>query len=117
MREGLGAGGTLWEATDIGADVVVIAQSNTVDAPAVLPSATAPAHVRLANWIMDTVAQREGERRRRVPINKRILARSLNVPRAELDASLRRFESAGVRLDGTDLVVPEAATLEDLLAS
>ncbi|MFO1146867.1 MAG: hypothetical protein U1E62_00715 [Alsobacter sp.] len=117
MREGLGNGGTTWEATDIGVDVVAIAQADSFGAPAAPASPADPPHVRLARWIIDTVSRRDGARRRRVPINKRILARSLNVPRAELDASLQRFETAGLRLDGTDLVVPEAVTLEQLLAS
>jgi hypothetical protein len=87
MREGSGGGGTLWEATDIGADVVAIAQADSFGAAG--PASDSP-HARLGRWIFETVSLRDGARRLRVPINKRILARSLNVPRAELDASLLR---------------------------
>jgi hypothetical protein len=117
MRDGLGEGGTLWEATDIGVDVVAIAQADTFGTSAGPAATSDPAYVRLARWILDTVSLRDGARRRRVPINKRILARSLNVSRAELDASLQRLESGGIVLDGTDLVVPDGVTLDDILAS
>jgi DNA-binding IscR family transcriptional regulator len=124
LRDAGAAGTSLWEATDIGSDVMAIARGH--DGPAVPASApdirydVAPdenrsAYLRLAHWILDTMTAKNGTQRRRIPVNKRILARSLNITKPHLDRCFRLLAPAGVSIEGWDIVIGDAEALRAVI--
>lgn len=125
LRDMAAADASVWEATDIGSDVMAIARgagvpAAPVAAPAVrydMPEADdQSAYRRLAQWILETMVARNGSVRRRIPVNKRILARSLNITKAHLDRCFRLLSPAGVSIEGWDIVISDAEALRAVLA-
>lgn len=126
LRDSVAAQATLWEATDIGSDVMAIARGApvTVDKPAlpeiryeVPEDEDQTAYKRLARWILDTMTARNGTVRRRIPVNKRILARSLNITKPHLDRCFRLLAPAGISIEGWDIVIGDVEALRAVLTA
>jgi hypothetical protein len=124
LRATESASASIWEATDIGADVMAIARGSAIPAaPASAPEVLyevreaedQTAYRRLAQWMLDTMTARNGTVRRRIPVNKRILARSLNITKAHLDRCFRLLAPAGVSIEGWDIVISDVEALRAVL--